>query len=210
MPIARTLILLIMTVLVLASAAQAQSGSSNQGLLNAVQYRPLPADAVIEVQALDNSEENISLVVELTRALSTLGYAVADKGMLVMTIETRDEIGAWTTSGDGKNIEFQAQQGSGGTGNSVDLRVNLFDSDSGGLLSNSQSNPTSIVTPSRYVVDITVDSREDGKRLWQGWISATLGQTNDPSTDQSLKLRMIPPLADAYGQTISKQVISLP
>jgi len=170
----------------------------------------LPADAVIEVQALDNSEENISLVVELTRALSTLGYAVADKGMLVMTIETRDEIGAWTTSGDGKNIEFQAQQGSGGTGNSVDLRVNLFDSDSGGLLSNSQSNPTSIVTPSRYVVDITVDSREDGKRLWQGWISATLGQTNDPSTDQSLKLRMIPPLADAYGQTISKQVISLP
>ena len=210
MPIARTLILPVLALFVLASVAHAQSGNSNQGVLNAVQYRSLPTDAVIEVQALDNSEENMLLVMELTRALSALGYAVADEGTLVMTIETRDEIGAWTTTGDGKNIEFQAQQGSGGTGNNVDLRVNLFDSQTGGLLSNSQSNPTSIVTPSRYVVDITVDSREDGKRLWQGWISATLGQTNDPSTDQSLMLRMIPSLADAYGKTISKKEINLP
>ena len=209
MPAVRALVLSILTLFAMASAAYAQSGGG-QGILNAVQYRPIPTDAVVEVQALDNSEENMALVAELTRALRANGHAVADIGTLVMTIETRDEIGAWSTSGGGSNIEFQAQTGSGGTGDSLDLRLNLFDSNSGGLLSNSQSSPTSIVTPSRYVVDITVDSREDGKRLWQGWMSAALGQTGTPSGDQSLTTRMIPALANAYGSTVSKQTIALP
>jgi hypothetical protein len=189
------------------SADQSDELTGDQGLLNAVRYRPLPTDAVIEVQALDNSDENLELVAELSRALRQLGYTIADEGTLIMTIETRDEIGAWSTSGDGGNISFQTQQGSGGT-DSMDLRVNLFDSNTGGLMSNSQSNPTTIVTPSRYVVDITVDSRENGKRLWQGWISTNLGQTQ--TYNQTLMQRMIPALASAYGQTINKQIVTLP
>ncbi len=201
--LAFTPLLMVAGLLIAAGVASAQSGE--QGLLNAIKYRPIPTGAVIEVQSLDNSDENLELVAILEDALRTQGHMVSDHGVLVMTIETRDEIGAWSTSGSDSVIAFQTQQGSGGT-DDIDLRVNLFDSETGGLLSNSQSNPTTIVTPSRYVIDVTVDSREDGKRLWQGWITADLSHAGN----QSLKHRMIPALANAYGMTIDRQTVTLP
>lgn len=179
--------------------------SAKEAMVNAVQYRPIPAGAVIEIQVRDNSDGNLVLLALLSQAMQSKGYPLAETGTLVLTIETRDEIGAWSTSGNGNVIEFQTTQGSGRTDDS-ELRINLFDSNSNSLLSNSQSSPTVIVTPTRYVVNATLDSREEGKRLWEGWITSELGQ----SDGQKLTERMIPVLADTFGTSVSRKVVVLP
>ncbi len=181
------------------------AAASNDAVISGINYRPMPAGAVMEVQVLDNSNENLEVLSVVSDSLRARGYPVSETGILILTLETRDEIGAWSTSGDGKTIEFRILQGSGGTGDS-ELRLNLFDSTSGGLLSNSQSNPTTIVTPSHYVINATLESREDGKRLWEGSVASDLGQSNS----NDLLRRMAPLIAQIVGQSVDRQMVPLP
>ncbi len=187
-------------------SAQAPAGmyaqAPGEGILNAVSYRPLPTGEMIRVQALDNSDDNLTLVEEVKKALATRGYGLAEDGRMILTVETHNEIGAWSTTDRRHVIEFQTQTNSHTSDSEV--KLNLFNSNSGGLL-NKGSGGTTIVTPSQYVVEISVEDATNGKQLWQAWATARFGQ----SDRLDLMRSMIPVLSDALGKTIPRETFQL-
>lgn len=191
---------LIIAFTIAGGTAFAQSGG--EGVLNAVSYRPMPADSTIRVQALDNSDANLALVEEVKQALTTRGYQLSDDGGMILTIETRDEIGAWSTTDRRHVLEIEGQTAS--HSDDAQVKLNIFDSESGGILN--EGNPgTSIMTPSQYIVEFSIDNASNGKRMWQAWASADLGQFD--SLD--LMRGMIPALSDSLGKTISKETFRI-
>ncbi len=182
------------------SAVQAQS--SGEGVLNAVSYRPISPEVTIRVQALDNSDENIALVEEVRKSLTARGYRLADEGDMILTIETRSEIGAWDTTDRRHVVEIESQTNSHSDRQQV--KLNLFNSQTGGIL-NKGSSGTTIVTPSQYTVEISIDNASDGKRHWQAWAAANLGQ----SSSLDLMRGMIPALSDVLGKTVSRQTFRI-
>jgi len=191
---------LILALTVLGNGVHAQV--FGEGVLNAVSYRPMPVGSALRVQALDNSDDNLVLVEEVKQALRARGHTVSDDGSMILTVETRDEIGAWSTTDRRHVLEIQSQTNS--HSDETQVKLNLFDSNTGGIL-NEGTPGTSITTPSQYIVEFSIDDASNGKRLWQAWAAAELGQAN--SLD--LMRGMIPSLSDALGKTITQETIQL-
>jgi len=185
------------------SAAAQEIG---QGLLNAVAYRPLAADASIAVQPLDNSDANMALKEIFENQLKARGYAVSDGAPLVLTFETRDTIGVWSGYGQRTVIELSNNPDRVGSQTPM-VRLNLFDSSRGGMLNQGRSpSGDTPMTRSQYRLDVSIDSRGDGKRLWQGWTIADLGQRDGPGLSKA----MVPVLVESLGQTVKRQPFVLP
>ena len=178
--------------------------SEGEGLLSAVAYRPLPTAKSIRVQAMDNSDQNIVLQKEFERALQAKGFAVSGEASLVLTFETRDDVGAWSNSGRRSFLELEGRGGRTG-GEDAKARLNLYDSNRGGML-NEGRGETVIMTPSQYRIDVSVDDRRNGKRLWQAWSTGDLG-ISDPL---DLTKAMVPVLVGSLGQTVKRRAFTLP
>jgi hypothetical protein len=172
---------------------------AEEGLMNSVSFHKIPANAQLQVQPLDNSDSNIALQRDFESALRAQGYKIAANAPLILTFETRDEIGAWSTTDRRHVFSFEAKGGREG-GEDAKARFNVFDSQSGGLM-NKGHGGTSIATPSSYRIDVTVEDRSTGKRLWQGWSIAKLGAGDG----LSLTRKMVPPLVKGVGKTIRQK-----
>ena len=185
---------LFFTVLVSGASVYAQSG-----VMNSISFQKIPPNAQLQVQPLDNSDSNLVLQKEFENALRTKGFILSDTAPLILTFETRDEIGAWTTTDRRHVFSFESKGGREG-GENAKARLNVFNSQSGGLLNKGQSG-TNIATPSSYRIDVSIESRSTGKRLWQGWSIAKLG-AGDGLT---LTTKMIPTLVQGIGKTVRQQ-----
>lgn len=183
---------------------QAVPAHSGEGILSAVVYQPLPVGVAITVRPLDNSDANLVLQREFERQLRRLGHRVSPDGMLILTFETRNVIGTWSEPGRRTIIELEGRNAVGDD-NSTKAMVNIYDSKRGGVLNKGQGGP-SIVTPSQFRLEVTVDARQSGKRLWQGWTVADQGRTDGLMLTQA----MIPSLVGNLGKTVRGQPISLP
>lgn len=178
--------------------------SSGEGLLNAVSYRPLPTGGPIAVRALDNSDTNILIQREFERQLQAKGYVISADALLILTFETRDEAGAWSAGSRRTLLELEGHNATGDN-ETAKARVNLFDSVRGGVFNEGQGGP-SVVTPGRYRLDVTIDNRSDGKRLWQGWSTAAQGYADGLTTTRA----MVPSMVVNLGQTVKSQRFILP
>lgn len=188
--------------LALSPAADAQDGP--HGTLNAVSFRPLPVGAPIFVRPLDDSDENLALKRSFEAVLQARGYALApDPSGLVLTFETRDQIGGWSDSGRRTVLEFQGAGGREGT-EDVEARLKLFDSQRGALLNKGRGG-TRVVTPSSYRLEVNIDHKGQRERLWQGWTIADLAHGDD----RSLNRAMVPALVDHIGETVRQQSFDL-
>lgn len=188
-------------LLALPAAAQDQDEKrvSYEGTLNAVAYKPVPVGTAIMVRPMDNSDDNMVLVGVFEDALRAHGYAVAKNAPLVLTFETRDEVGAYN-SGERRHIVELTGSNATGADESAKARVNLYNSSSGGLFNTGQERETEVVTRSSYRMDVTLDERDGGKRLWQAWAVADLEQ----SDGLTLTRAMVGPVAKAIGQTVKR------
>ena len=169
---------------------------TGQASLNAVAFQPMPKDQAIEVRVLDNSDENLAVMRELEAALRQRGAGLgAGEAPLLLTIDTSDSVGAWTSPGDTDRIRM------------MDDRGRLFPQ--GELDISRQARlplpGTTVVTPAQYRLGLTLDSRSSGARLWQGWAIADLSQ-GEPS---ELAAAMVPKLADSLGRTVREEVFDL-
>lgn len=182
--------------------APAGANAADAGVLNAVSYHPLPATVSVQVRPLDNSDENIVLQEAFENALRDRSIVVSTGAPLILTFETRGSVGAWEDTGQRSFLELQAQGGRGG-GEKASARVNLFDSNRGGLLN--QGKGTLITTPSQYRLDATIDERSSGKRLWHAWGIADLGN----SDGLSLTRFMVPLMVKKLGQTVRSEAFSV-
>jgi len=68
-----------------------------EGILNAQSLRPIPEGLAVSVEPLDNSRENLRIQAEFERELTQQGYRVENGARLILTFETRDEIGSWSS-----------------------------------------------------------------------------------------------------------------
>ncbi len=176
---------------------------AEDGLMNSISFRKIPTNAILQVQALDDSDDNLALIKVIENILRQRGYRIAPDATLILTFETRDEIGAWSGTDRRHLLSFEAKGGRGG-GEDARARLNFFDSNSGGLI-NKGKGGTSIATPSSYRIDVTVENRSDGKRYWQGWSEGKLG-AGDGFT---LTKKMIPVLIDGIGKTIRQKTFEI-
>ncbi len=185
---------------------EAAAQEIGEGLLNAVAYKPLARDASIAVQPLDNSDANMVLKEIFENELKARGYAVSDDAPLVLTFETRDTIGVWSGYGQRTVIELSNNPDRVGSETPM-VRLHLYDSSRGGMLTEGQRpGGDTRMTPSQYRLDASIDSRSDGKRLWQAWTIADLGQRDG----LSLSKAMIPVVVESVGQTVKRQPFVLP
>ena len=201
----RTLSLLKPLAFLLAMAAvSADAQSIDEGVLNAVSYGPLPGSSAIFVEPLDNSDLNLEVQAEFERQLRAGGYTISADAVLILTFETRDEIGAWSDRGRRTVIELQGRGGVVGR-DSASARVNLFDSAKGGVLNRGQGGGTTIVTPSRYRLDVTIDDRRTGVRLWKAWAIAELQQYDGATLTKA----MVPTLVRNLGESVKSEPFEL-
>ncbi len=182
-----------------ASPVFAQSPDS--GLLNAVAYKDVPTAAAITVRPLDDSDDNLILKQEFEKALQNRGYRIVQDSPLVLTFETSDTVGAYTDRNARHVLELSGGGGRGG-GEDARARVNVFDSVSGGLMNTGEdTGDTSIVTPSQYRLDVSLDDKADRKRLWQAWATADIAR----SDGRTLTRAMVPVIVQSVGQTVRRQ-----
>lgn len=175
-----------------------------EGLLNAVSFSPVPAGSAIFVRPLDNSDRNLVLQKDFERTLKRKGYTVSKDADLILTFETRDTAGSWTGGGPNRFVELSNNHDQSGV-NAPRVHFNLFNSARGGILNPDRKEATRAVTPSSFRIDVTLDNKTNGKRLWQGWSSADIGA----ASNRGMTRAMIPVLVDGLGQTIKQQTFPL-
>ena len=197
---------ILVVTLALFVAGRASAQGLDEGLLNAVAYKPLPAGLAITVRPMDDSDENLVLRERIEGELKAQGYSVSGDGTLILTFETRDTMGAWSDAGRRSVLEFEYKNAEGIGGDNERLRLNLFNSAQGGVFNEGGAHGTLVVTPSQYRIDATVDDRRNGERLWQAWVTASLQQADGATLTQS----MVPAMVGSLGKTVRRQTFQLP
>ena len=184
------------------------TSAAAQAFVNSVSYQPLPERAIISVRPLDNSDANMKIKTSIEEALRARGFGVTKDSPLVLSFDTRDEVGAWSDAGRRTILELRGESGreSGEftRGEYAHAKVNIFDSTSGGLLNEGRGG-TAIATPSTYRIDATLDDRTNGRRLWQGWAIANLAYGDRGDLDRA----MIPAIVQNLGRTTARQPFNL-
>lgn len=186
------------------SRAENDDGAPEEGTINAVVFGPVAPGSAVTVRALDNADVNMALVSKFEAALAKLGFRIVPDSALVLTFETRNDVGAWSDSGRRSIIELEGHGGRMG-GEDARARVNLFNSSRGGLF-NEGLGETNIVTEGRYRLEATLDDKAERKRLWQGWAESNLGRYQGAE----LLSAMVPVIAANVGKTVRRQPFRLP
>ncbi len=171
-----------------------------EAVLNAVSYLPLPSSKAVTVETFDDSEESLNLQKIFEDALRARGYDVSPSAGMVLSIESRDRSGTWTGGGPNRLIELRNNQDHTGT-DAPAVRLNIFDSNRGGLINPKRDPGITQVTPSHFRIDITIEDRSNGKRIWQGWSETETGSSDDLEARRA----MVRPLVDSIGQTVREQ-----
>lgn len=187
-----------------ATAQDADDRAVEEGLVNAMVFRPLAPGATLQVRALDNSDQNLVLKAGFERALTSKGYRINADSPIILSFETRNVVGSWSDSGRRSILELEGHGGRMG-GEDAKARVNLFNTQRGGLFNKGQGE-TNIVTHGRYRMDVTLDDRSSGKRLWQAWAESDLGRYQGAE----LLSAMVPVITSHIGQTVRRQPFKLP
>lgn len=177
--------------------------SAQQITLNAVSFETIPSGEPVMVEIFDDSEENKRLKTMFEKQLAAKGYSVVEGARLILSFETKDTSGTWTGGGPNRLVEIGNSANHTGT-DAPDVRVNIFDNQRGGLLNPKPSQGVTQVAPSQYRIEASVEDRTTGKRLWQGWSIANIGNADDPK----LRSAMVNPIVANIGQTVRDQVIS--
>ena len=174
------------------------------GMLNAVSFLPVPSGASVMVEIYDDSDQNIALKNMFEQALREKGYTVSEDGRLVLSFETRGTEGTWTGGGPNRLIEIANDEDHTGT-KAPDVRLNLFNSNRGGLLNKKRDPGITQVAASEYRIDANIVDRQEGRRLWEAWSIAEVGAADDPT----LHSAMVKPIVSGIGQTIRQMVFPL-
>lgn len=170
---------------------------------DAIAYKPWPGGTAVALDLMDNSNRNLALLTTLKDALIAKGYRIDPQAALIVTLDSREESGAWSDAGERTFLELRAKGGRGGGGD-ASARLNIFDSARGGLINQGQRAPER-VTPTRIVYEIMVTTRNDGNRIWQAWASIA------PQTAQETPANgaIAGALVESFGKTVRNRTFQV-
>ena len=185
-----------LSAFLLSSTAHAQAVD-----LNAVSYAELPPTKEITVETFDDSEKVLKLKELFEEELRLAGYTLTNNARLILSFEARDTEGKWSGGGPNRLIEIRNSDNHTGK-DAPDVRVNIFDSERGGLLNPKRDKGITQVASSQFRIDATIEDRTDGKRLWQGW-----SVTNEypVGEDQAVHRSMVNPIIQSIGKTVRNE-----
>ncbi len=169
--------------------------------LNAVSFAELPPTKEITVETFDDSEKVIKLKKLFEEELRLAGYTITENARLILSFEARDTEGKWTGGGPNRLIEIKNSDNHTGK-DAPDVRVNIFDSQRGGLLNPKRDKGITQVAPSQFRIDATIEDRTDGKRLWQGW---SVTEEYPAGEDQAVHRSMVNPIVESIGKTVRNE-----
>lgn len=170
-------------------------------VISATAFEQFPRGTAIAVKPWDNSDQNLEIKKDIETALRARGFAVQDNAQLVLSFETRDTVGTWTTGDRRSIVEFERRT-AGAEDDDSKVRLNLYASDRGGVFN--QGRPPPDVQPTRYQIEVTLD-QQNGPRLWQGTITASLERTDR----EALIKKMVPALIGKLGNTVKGETVPL-
>jgi len=175
---------------------------AEEGIINAVSFRPIPVNAAVVVKPWDNSDENLRTARIIESQLQSLGYTLSPKAKLTLSFETKKALGKWSGESKNNSVEFKAES-STATGKEAEVRLNLFSSSEGGILNPSRKHGENTLT--KMSLEITLD-QQNGPRLWQGEAFAGIHQTDSGA----LVRRLTPLLLDQLGKTVRRKTVQIP
>ncbi len=175
---------------------------AGDGILTANAYRPFHGENTVSVKAWDNSDQNLAIAQEIEARLEAMGYVVSDKANIALFLEINPLTGTWT---DGQRRHLLELEGHGGRegGENARVRLNLFSSESGGVLNTGR--PGQPNTVSRYLLEFMLDPKL-GPRLREGQVAVEY-TGGDPT---ALLKRMVPEMLPHLAKTVRGRRISLP
>lgn len=169
--------------------------------VNAVSFAEIPPGENITVETYDDSETVLKLKQQFEEELRSQGYNVKDDARLILSFESQDTSGKW--SGGGPNRLLQIGNSENHTGKDApDVRLNIFDSQRGGILNPKRDKGITQVAPSQFRIDATVEDRQTGKRLWQGWSVTDMIAGGEETL---LHRSMVKPIVDNIGKTVRSE-----
>ena len=167
-------------------------------------FSPIPEGESISVQILDNSDENINIKQEFEHGFQKKGKKIGENGRLLITIERSGTLGTWSGVSTNRLIQLRNSEDHTGT-DTPEIRFSLFDSSHGGFFNKDLSSRVTQVAASQYQLNVFLDDRNNGRRLWQGWATVEVGK----SDDKKLLYSMIPRLVTNVGKTIRSQTFKV-
>jgi len=182
--------------------ATTSSSSADEGIINAVSFRPIPSATTIVVRPWDNSDENMNTVRLIEAQLRDLGYKISPQAKFTLSFESKSSLGKWSSSSRNTSVELKAESSSS-EGKDAEVRLNLFSSSKGGVLNPSTTPGENIL--SKVSLEITLDQK-NGPRLWQGEAIAGVHQTDTVSVAR----RLTPILLDHFGKTVARKTVNIP
>jgi len=166
-----------------AAASLPEPGSSVQ----AVDYAPIPAGSVFEVQTNDDSELGQEAIERVQAELANRGYAAQDQATLVMVIE------ADLVRGEKQDDPFGQVHANN---DEAAVQARLFSTSQNSLL-----NPQRPIGSADriYRINVSVYDRQSGLYVWRG-----SAMRNDPNLDVTqASNEMIAALIGAVGKTVT-------
>ncbi len=129
---------------------------ADEGIINAVSFRPIPAATVIVVQPWNNSDENINTARLIENQLCDLGYKISPQANFTLSFDSKSTLGKWSSSSRNTSVELKAES-STANGKDAEVRLNLFSSSEGGVLNPNKTPGENIL--SKVSLKITLDQK---------------------------------------------------
>jgi hypothetical protein len=179
-----------------APSCPAGAEQPERGVLNAISFEPLQVGAPILVRPLDDTDENLAIKKEFEAAMAAAGLDVAPgPAHLILSFETREQIGAGPAPQPQNTVRLRGREG----------RMSTSDQRHVPKFIETPREGTRIYHPSRFRIDATIDDKEKGTRLWQGWAVADL----DEHTHLFLAKAMVPAIVGSIGRTVREEPFPL-
>lgn len=169
------------------------------GVLSSVSYLTLPEKLAVSIQPFDDSDDNLEIMQRIEEALRAEGYSVVADAPFVMNFEIRDRLGSLSTSDNRHLFRFESKGGRGG-GENAKARVNVYDSQFGGLLNKGPAAPR-VSNRTIYRLEVNIEKKTNNERLWDAWAEAELTSGDG----NRLIERMVPVVVKNIGQTIKRK-----
>lgn len=170
------------------------------GRLSAYYCGSMPSDYSVDVVLLDNKDENLLIKDAFVSGLTRRGVTVREGAPLILTLEIAPVREFEQSDGRRGIIEMRVgqpdydldQQGD------VDVRGSVWSNTRDSLVGGRRGGPSELAV-NRLRMVAALNSRVDGRCLWQGEATHELGNREVPE----LALALVPPLVGAFGKSVA-------
>jgi hypothetical protein len=172
-------------------------------------FAAAPAPLVFQIEAGENTDENIALAARIAKEAAARGIGVQPQGAALVfrfdtEVRTNPPAQRQTFSRPGAGLS-DPDAGTPSPPGSRDEVTNMLSSGGGGVIGSRPPAGPSYGRLLRYVVNATLEDRATGRRLWQGHVSY---DTTAPDRT-AMFVALAPVLVEQIGKSVQESSFRL-